>query len=483
MKRFSEMVIKKRKLIIIFTIAVTILFSYGFTKISINSDITSYLKPNDPSMLLFNRIGEEYGGNLMVMIAVSADDIVTPDTLNFLKELTDNYSQIEGISSITSLINIIDIRETEYGLEVGTLINGSHIPQNRKDLTALREYILSRDAYKGKVISEDGKTTIIICRLDPDYNKIELAKKIKSSTEKQKGEYKVYYSGYPIQMMEMSSLLSGDLKTLIPIVLAVIILVLYFSFRTFRGVILPLLVVVISTIWTVGLMGLTGTDMSIISNVVPVILLAVGTAYGIHFLSRYYEDITSEEQKLPQIIKTVQHIGVPIFLTGITTITGFLSFSGAYITAITEFGVFSAFGVLIAMMLSVTFLPAVLSFMKIEKKKIAGPGSHPFKLFMDKMAVFVQKNKIYIIIFSALVLVLSAAAIPRIKTETDMANFFPKNSDIKKADVVINDNFGGSTPVQIVIQGDIKEPLVLREIMMLEKFLEQALYEQHSVFG
>ena len=70
MKRFSEIIIKRRKLIIIFTIAVTLFFVYGFTKLSINSDITSYLKPNDPSMVLFNRIGDEYGGNLMVMIAV-----------------------------------------------------------------------------------------------------------------------------------------------------------------------------------------------------------------------------------------------------------------------------------------------------------------------------------------------------------------------------------------------------------------------------
>ncbi|MCK4804850.1 MAG: MMPL family transporter, partial [Spirochaetes bacterium] len=239
MQRFSEIIIKRRKIIIILTIVVTLFFMLGFTRITINSDITSYLKPNDPAMKLFNRIGEDYGGNLMVMIAVVSDSIISSPTLNFLKTVTENYSEIDGVSSITSLINIIDIKDTDFGLEVGKLIDKNNIPENERELEALKKYILSKDSYRGKIISEDGTTTIIICRLDPDYNKVELSKRIKDITEEVKGSYRVYYSGYPVQMMEMNGMLAGDLKILIPIVLVVITLVLFFSFKTIRGVVLP----------------------------------------------------------------------------------------------------------------------------------------------------------------------------------------------------------------------------------------------------
>lgn len=480
MQRFSEIIIKRKKIIIILTIVVTVFFMFGFTKITINSDITSYLKPNDPAMKLFNRIGEEYGGNLMVMIAVGSDNIISSPGLNFLKTVTEKYSEIDGVSSVTSLINIIDIKDTDFGLEVGKLIDKNSIPENELELQALKRYILSKAAYREKIISEDGTTTIIICRLNPDYNKVELAKKIKDMTEEEKGAYSIYYSGYPVQMMEMSGMLAGDLKTLIPIVLVVITLVLFFSFKTIRGVVLPLSIVVISTIWTIGLMGYTNTPMSIISNVVPVILLAIGTAYGIHFLSRYNEDVFTEDLKLQQIRKTVQHIGIPILLAGVTTITGFLSFAGAYITAITEFGIFTAFGVFVAMVLSITFLPAILSCMKVKTKKPAESRAHLFKRFMNRTAGFVLKNEKLILIFSVLIFVLSAAVIPRIKTETDLTNFFPKKSDIRKADVVIKNNFGGTTPVQIVINGDIKNPTILREMRIMEKYMNQLPYMSNT---
>ncbi len=473
MNKFAEQIIKWRTLIIISTILLTFFFGFGLTKLEINSDITSYLKPDDPAMILFNRIGDEYGGNHMVMVALRSDNIISYQTLTFLNELSEKYSKIEGVSSITSLINIIDIKSTDFGLEVGKLIDKNNIPENKDDLQLLRDYILSKDTYRGKIISEDGTTTLIICRLNPSFNKSEVAEDIKDLTETSRGDYEVFYSGFPLQMVELNRAIGNDLKTLIPIVIAVILMVLYFSFKTLRGVICPLSIVIISTIWTMGLMGYTNTPLSILSNVIPVILLALGTAYGIHFLSRYYEDINSESTKIKDIKKTVRHIGIPILLTAVTTIAGFLSFTGAYIKAISEFGIYTAFGVLIAMILSLTFLPAVLSLLKVKAGKGSNDSKHPFKRIMNKTAGFVLKNEKLIIIISLIIVVLSAAIIPRIKPETAITNFFPKRSDIRKADSVIKNNFGGSIPIQIVVNGNIKDPVVLKNIILMEKYLEQ----------
>jgi predicted RND superfamily exporter protein len=472
MKQFAHTIIKLRVVIILAVCILTLFFIYGTTRLTINSDITSYLKPDDPAMKLFNRIGEEYGGNQMVMIAITSEDIITAYTLNFIKKLTELYTQIDGVSSVTSLVNIIDIKDTPFGIEIGKLIDMNNIPQNEQELQELKKYILSKDIYRGKVLSKDSTATIIICKLNPDYNKFNLAKKIKDTTETQKASYRVYYSGYPIQMFEMSGLLLSDLKKLIPLVFVVVILVLFFSFKTIRGVFLPLIVVVISTIWTLGLMGYTNTPLSLISNVVPVILLAIGTAYGIHLLSKYYEDVLSEEHKISEIKKAVSEVGIPILLAGITTITGFLSFAGAYITAITEFGIFTAFGVGVAMILSITLLPAVLSFLSAGKNAERLKKKHVFKLFMERMALFVLKNKRPILLLSITIAVISVTIIPCIRLETSLINFFPKGSEIKRADKVIRENFGGSIPVQIVINGDLKNPHILKKMKKLEKYID-----------
>jgi predicted RND superfamily exporter protein len=481
MKHFAETVLKWRVVIIVLTVVITVVFGFGMTKLTINSDFTSYLKPNDPAMQLFNRIGDEYGGNHILMVAVRSGDIVTYPSLLFIKGLTDLYEEIDGVSTVTSLLNIIDIRDAGYGLEVGKLIDENAIPEDDAELSSLREYILSNDTYRGKIISPDGSTTLIICKLDPDSNKMEVVRDLLDSTEVIHSDYELFYSGFPLQMVELSRFITKDIMTLIPIVFVVILIVLFFSFRTVRGVLCPLLIVVVSTIWSMGLLGFTNTPLTMISDLIPVILLALGTAYGIHFLSRYYEDVSEEKAKRQEIMTTIRHIGIPILLTALTTIAGFLSFTGAYITAISDFGIFTAIGIFFAMILSLTFLPAVLSFLKVKPIVLAKKEKeHVLKKLMHKTSGLVFGNEKKILIIGLGIAILCLAIIPRIKPETAIINFFPKRSEIRKADAVIQDTFGGSTTISIALKGDIKSPHVLKEMFLLEKYLDHLPQVQDS---
>ncbi|MBN2322790.1 MAG: MMPL family transporter [Spirochaetes bacterium] len=481
MRRFAETVLKWRVVIIVLTVIITVVFGFGMTKLTINSDFTSYLKPSDPAMKLFNRIGDEYGGSHILMVAVRSGDIVTYPSLLFIKDLTDLYEEIEGVSTVTSLLNIIDIRDAGYGLEVGKLIDENAIPEDDTELSSLREYILSNDTYSGKIISPDGSTTLIICKLDPDFNKIDVARELLGGTEAKRGDYEVFYSGFPVQMTELSRFIAKDIMTLIPIVFVVILVVLFFSFRTARGVLCPLMIVVVSTIWTMGLLGFTNTPLTVLSDIIPVILLALGTAYGIHFLSRYYEDVSDEHAKLQEIMTTIRHIGIPILLTALTTIAGFLSFTGAYITAISDFGIFTAIGIFFAMILSLTFLPAVLSFLKVKPIVLAKKEKeHVLKKLMHRTSGLVFGSEKKILIIGLGIALLCLAVIPRIKPETAIINFFPKRSEIRKADAVIQDTFGGSTTITIALKGDIKSPHVLKEMLLLEKYLDHLPQVQNS---
>ena len=476
MKNLPEKIIKFRILIVLIVVLLTFVLGYGIKYLKINSDITSYLKPDDPAMVLFNRVGKEYGGNLMVLIALKTDDVFTYPVLNFINHLDEKISQIKGISSTTSIINMVDIKDTGNGIEVGKLIDKENIPKDKESLEHLKNYVMSKEIYRGKIISDDGKTTLIICRLSQDANKIDIAKEIKKITEKMKGNYKLYYSGYPMEQYEMSRFLAIDLRNLIPLVILVIIVVLFASFRNIRGVLLPLTIVVISTVWTMGLMGYLGIELSIVSNIIPVILLGLGTAYSIHFIARYYEDITTEENKLIDIQKAIKNIGVPIILTALTTIAGFLSFIGAYITAISQFGIFTAIGVFFAVILSLTFLPAVLAILKVKHSAISTGKGHFLKNLMVIISGMVIKHKKIIVIVTFSIFVAALFAIPNIKTQTQITDFFPKNSEISKSERLIKDNFGGSTPVQIVIRGDIKDPFTLKKIYELEKYIDTLPY-------
>jgi len=482
MKKLSVLVLKYRAAIITVTLLLTLFFGYGLSKISINSDMLSYLQPDDPVVKLFNRIGEDYGGNTLAMVAVKSDDVFSYETLNLINELTQKYGNIKGVASVMSLTNILDIKKTEDGLEISKLINKNNIPKEKEELESLKKYTLGKDMYSGKIISKDGQYTLLICRIQNDVDKGAVAEKIKKITENIRGDYKVYYNGLPLQMLEISEYITDDLRKLIPIVVVVVILILYFSFRSKRGVILPLLTVILATVWSMGLMGWLGIDLSMISNIMPILLIAIGTAYGIHFISKYNEDVKYGDSKISGIKDALSEVGVPILLTGVTTLVGFLSFVGSTLTAVTDFGIFTAFGVGVAMILSVTFLPATLSFMSVKQKvkhKI-GKENGFITRFFDGIGNLILKNEKLILGGVVIVIIISAIGIPKIKTEVNMSEYSPVNSNMRISDNLMRDEFGGSLPIQILFDGDIKDPFVLKEMYRMQKYMESIPYVNNS---
>lgn len=476
MRKFAEMVLKYRVVVIVLTLGVTIFFGYGLTKVRLNTDMLSYLK-RGPIVDLFNRIGDEYGGNTLALTVIEADEIFTTETLTVISQLTEAYKQIPGVSSVMSLTNILDIGKSEYGLEIRKLINKHHIPQDAEELARLKAYTLNKRMYAGKFISLDGKYTLLLCRLKPDIDKEAVAHQVKTITEAHKGDYQVYYSGMPLQMVEIGEIIMGDLRILVPIVIVIVLFILYLSFKSLRGVVFPLLTVVLATVWAVGLMGWLGVEISLISNILPVILIAIGSAYGIHLIAKYYEDAHSLSgvDKIPLLATALSEVMLPIFLAGLTTLIGFLTFGGSYLTAVTEFGLFAAFGVGVAMLLAVTFLPALISYLSAPKQTSIQNSQHTNRVLitmLDWVGKIVVQHPKLIIAGVLVVLVLAAIAIPRITTQANIVEFFEETSNIRIAENLMQEQFGGSIPIQMLITGDLKDPLVLKEMIRLGKYME-----------
>jgi len=472
LQTFSEFIIRHRSMVLSAVFAITCFLGYGFSKVTINSDILSYLDPADPAIALFNRVGDDYGGNTLAMVAVESENIFSAESLELINSLTEKYKQIPGVMAVMSLTNIMDIKKTDVGLEISKLIDNKNIPSAPEALEALRDYTLNKDMYAGSIVSHDGKVTVIVCRLSSEMDKADIAAQIKQLAEDNKGEMKMYYSGLPLQLIEVNGMLASDLVNLIPIVVLVVIMVLYISFRSRRGVIFPLATVIISTLWTVGLMGWLGVQFSIISNIMPVLLIAIGTAYGIHFLAKYSEDMAEGDDKITGIQRALGEVGVPIVLTGVTTLIGFLSFIGSSLTAVTDFGVFSAIGVGFAMILTITFVPCALTFMEPPKKRPQRNGESAMNRIMDRLGTLVLSNEKLILWGVVLIIIVSIVGIPRLETAVNMAEYFPEDSEIRIADKLMEDQFGGSLPIQVLFNGELKDPAVLKEMHQFQKYLE-----------
>ncbi len=474
-QKIAQQIYARRRLIILITAVITLIFGYFTTRLQINPDITTYLPENERAVRLFNHIGEEYGGSLTALVVLETNDVFNRETIESIRLLTDEFMLIQGVGDVTSLTNILDIRSSEYGIELGRLIDEHNLPETEEEYRLLREYTLTKELFRGNIVAEDGAAALIICRLRHGADKIETAREIMAAVSSVDPREKVYFGGFPFLMLDISKTVINDLIMLTPMVGLIIVVILGIGFRSFRGVAVPVLTAMISTIWTMGLMGLTGVKLAIVSDIIPVILFAVGTAYSIHVMSRFNEQAGSE---LSVRLNAFTRVIIPVMLAAITTIFGFISFVfGSYLTMIREFGLFAGLGVFFSLVISLTFVPSLLFSMKDRPRRPAA-GRRPLET-----GSILLNRPILVIAGAAMFLVTAIAGIPLIERKINMLDYFKPGTHIRKSEEIIKRKFGGSMPIQILAKGDIGDPNVLQSMNDLADYLKshEDIKNTHSV--
>ena len=481
MRKFAEWVIKYRVGIIVGTVIITVFMAFQLKNLEINSDILEYLPQSDPHVIQFNEVGDKFGGNSLAMVALETDDVFSFNTVNRINIITQKFKEIPEISYVTSLTDVVDIKKIEGGVEIGNLIDDYDSLADKDELARIKEYVLSKEMYRGNIVSNDGTIAVIVARLKEDVDKVAVGREMKEFALSTEGDEKLYFAGIPFQMIFLTDIINSDIFKLIPIVLILLVITLAVSFRTKRGVILPLATVMVSTTWALGLMSLLGIKLTLASNGMPILLLAIGSAYGIHLVNKYMEDIRKGGSKIESIKDTISEVGLPIFLAGLTTAIGFLAFLTSNLTVIKEFGIFTAIGVLFAFIVSITFLPALLSIMppprKTNNQKLSKSTS--INRFMKGISELIFKRKVIIVLTGFIICAIGVFSLFNISREVNMVEYFKKDSEIRQAEDMMEAKLGGSIPIQILVKGDLKEPAVLKEMIKLEKYLN-SLADVHS---
>ncbi len=476
MEKLSQIIIKLKWIIVTSVLALTIFFGYQTQFLTINSDILSSLPDDDPAASLYKEIGTQFGGNDMGMIVLESDNVFKTEILQHIKQITDSLRYTDGVSTVTSLTNILDIKSSEWGIEIGKLVDEYNLPNKQSQLDSLKNYVFSKEMYKGAIVSEDGTATVVMFTLLPDADKQAVAKMIKSKVENLNLPETLYFGGLPMMMNDISDLILSDIVWLLPIVFVIIALILLLSFKSFRGVLLPLLTAGIAVIWTIGIMVVTGYELTIISNIIPVVLLALGSAYTIHVLNSINQ--SKEKDRKQALIKALTYIIIPVILAAVTTAIGFVSFVfGAYLTMIKDFGIFTAVGTLIALLLSIFFVPALISAFSMYRKKIETDQPEKENILTHKilqpLVTLLFKHPKYSLTAWGILLLLSIGGMFFIKTSVNMADYFKKDNPTRVSEDVMQKKFGGSLPVFVVFEGDMQSPEVLKMMIKTEHFMKE----------
>lgn len=475
MEKFIVRFLKLKWLIISAVLIITLLLGYQIRNISIDSDVLNSMDKSDSTAQVFYSVGKEFGGNDIGMVVLETNDIFNTSVLEHVKLITDSIKLTKGVSTVTSITNILDIKSSEWGIEIGNLIDENNLPQTQAELDSIKTYTFSREMYKGSIVSDDGTATIIAFTLLHDADKQVVAKEIKRKISAMNLSEKIYFGGLPFMLNDITELIISDIIILLPVIFIIIVLILFLSFKSLRGVFLPLLTAGISVIWTLGFMALLGFKITLTSSYIPVVLLAVGTAYTIHVLNSFNQNKSKDRKQA--LIQALIYTMIPVILAAVTTMIGFVSFIfGSYLQMITEFGIFTALGTFIALLLSIFFVPALISAFSLYGKNPEQTAERKSpvlnKIIINPISRIIIKHPKYTMAVWTAMLLISIGGIFMIKTSVNITNYFKKDNPVRVTEDLMQKKFGGSFPVFVVFEGDMQSPDVLKMMIKTEHFMK-----------
>ncbi|MBU0581165.1 MAG: MMPL family transporter [Candidatus Margulisbacteria bacterium] len=454
---------------------ITLILSLGIIFTTFDDNLVNMLPKNLPSRKMLDRFEDVFGRADFVMLGIGVKDgtIFNKDTLEKVYEITEKMKHIPGLDQIDSLSTLNRIKGQEWGLEVKPFME--ELPKTEKEIKQLEKDFFEDDTFVGTYVSNDKKYTTIIGTTLVNASEIDVYHAMLKIEKEAKGVGvdDVFLTGVPILRSYVGEKLKNDLRRFLPFVLLILIIILYLSIRTIRGVLMTLSVIVLSVLPTVGLMGYLKSPFMMINNATPVMLLAIACADSIHIITKYYKNFNFDLTQRAVVRKTMEDLFLPVTITSITTMAGFLSLLTTPVPKIGEFGVYVAFGVFWAWLLSVTMLPAMLVLAKPPSLAVLKMKEEDLvHRFLDNLANIVIQHKKIIISISIIIVIISLLGMVKINVESNPTAWLNPDSPLLVAREAANEHFGGAINLSLMLESDIKDPQTLKRMAAFQDYLK-----------
>ena len=483
MTRFFRFVLAHPVWTLLALAGVTLAFSLFLPRIGFQADYSKMLPEDDPIVAQYKKTRDLFGGQSVFILAVAAEEGGSLFDLPSLQKLYAVTAELEKlkdeglVEEVVSPANVKIVEGTAAALLVRPILPKA--PETEEDVRVFQEKALAERLVRDNLILSDGSGALIVLRLS---SKVEVREDIQAQilarleeiSAKYAGPERFYISGNAAFLVYVNRYMRQDLALLLPVVVVVIILVLLVSFRNWRGVVLPLAVVLVGLIWTMGLVGLTDRKLTMISTFLPVVLVAVGSAYGIHVVNDFLQRAKPGQDKKELVLATMREMFVPVLGAAVTTAAGFLTLLSSFLVPTREFGVFSAFGVMACFVLAMLMIPIVLVLLPLPKTRAETEAKE--RLSPALAQIFSRRPWVPLVV---VLFVLSAllAGVPKLKVESDVTRYFREDSPVVEALRVVDGAFGGSQELSVVVdtgrRDGLKDPEVLRFMDRLQRFLEE----------
>ena len=441
-------------------------------------DIMSRFGQDDTFAVIALRHRELFGEEAITAIDEAGESLLGLTVQQIEKKFPDAWADlpedlrqqpcVEEIQSLAEAVHIHAAGSDELAVETVKL----NMPQTPEGWQKLKAYVTGSELYKNALVSEDGKTTALVVRLNKAFNTANIRPPVMwyidtvAQSLEDKG-FEVHTGGIPFVRHRYASIIRSTTGRLAALAGLFLLLVLIFVFRRPAGFLLPEMVVMLALGSTTGIMAIAGWPLTILTTVMPIIVLIVGVANSVHFQTRYYEELLAGRSKRDALMASIEHLGMACFITSFTTIVGFLVLLLTEISLLRQFGVVVAFGVAAAYIYTMTLLPAMLWLLPTPPRKSletyfrGGSGR-----MIEAIIHGIEQRRALLVVLVLLVLGASVGGSLMVSKSMRLFEDLPAEHPIIAANTFLEKHLGGVVPFDLVMrteqEGGFKNPELLR---------------------
>lgn len=335
------------------------------------------------------------------LVLVEAADIFSPEGLRRIAAIENDLGRLEGIVDTQGLTTVRDIVSDGATIRTDLLVPGLDLTSEA--LNEVKRTATSAPMFAWNLASPDGMATTIQVTLSPDYaskeatrtrfllNARAVLERHDAAARLAEVNQRLTLSGLPVIRSEFTELINTDLARLFPISLAVILVLLYFSFRSLVDVAAALVTIGFAVVWTVGVMGLCGIPLQVMTQVTPIVVMIVSISDTSHIVTDFREEVRRGLAGREALATACASSALPCLLTEITIAGGFSGLAFNDMVMIQQFGLSTAAGAMLAWLANVTVLPIVLSWSRPERTDVARPGTTFVRTALDRLSAAVER--------------------------------------------------------------------------------------------
>lgn len=463
----------------------TIFMAYQAMDVELSYEMAKMLPASDSTSIEYQKFKNTFGEDgSVIFVGIKDGDIFKQDKFNDYYDLTFKIKEIDGVEEVISLAKIYHLVKNDSlkKFDFKPVIQSK--PENQKELDSLKNIIYSLPFYDGFLINKETKATVMAITLDKaklnTKKRIPLIKDIKGLIEEfgLKHNIEIHYSGLPYIRTITSKMVEDELKFFVILAIVVAALALFFFFRSFKAVIFSIFIVIISVVWVFGFVTIFGYKISILTGIIPPLMIIIGVENCIFLLNKYHQEYKNHGNKVKALSRVVGRVGAANFLTNATTAAGFAAFIVTGNKILVEFGIIASINIIVIYLLSLMLIPIFFSYLGPPKKRHTKHLDNKVTVkIVSKLIHIVQnyRNIIYVIVVT--VFVIGIFGIARLSTTGNMVDDIPKNNKLYKDLMFFEENFNGILPFEISIDTKTKRGVMnlttIRKIDELQKVIKE----------